>query len=161
MTHAVPVANTAHMFYECSGLASNIWNFVRDLLEHINNKPFRLTKMKALYFHQVANLVDFAIIASAKRAILRAVHSVRYPIHPRVGIRFLLTEIVGTADTNVRALRDTPRWFQIKEEATQMWKPPLALPTYSFACTSSSRTCNASSLATSLGRRRLLLGTAR
>ena len=115
-------ANTAHMLYECSGLASNVWNFVRDLLGLVNNKPIRLTKMKALYFHQVTNLVDYAVIASAKRAILRAVHSVCYPIHPKVGIRFLLTEIVCTADTNVRALRDTPQWFRVKEEATQMWK---------------------------------------
>ena len=102
--------------------ATNIWNFVRDLLESVTGKSFLPTKMKILYFHQVYNLVEFAVIASAKRAILRVVHSVQYPIHPRVGIRFLLTEINGTADINVRALRDTPQWGHIKEEAAQMWK---------------------------------------
>ena len=29
---------------------------------------------------------------------------------------------IGTADINVRALRDTPQWGHIKEEALQMWK---------------------------------------
>ena len=115
-------ANTAHLLYECSGLASNIWNFLRHLLEHVNNKPYHLDKLKALYFHNVTDLVEVGLIASAKRAILRVVHSAQYPIHPKVGIRFLLTEITGTADTNLRAIRDTTQWNSIKENASQLWK---------------------------------------
>ena len=115
-------ATTAHLLYECSGLATNIWNFVSDLLEHVSGKPFNISKFKAIYFHRVTNLVEFAVMASAKRAIIRVVNAVRAPIHPRVSIRFLVTEIIGTANTNIHALRDTPHWLQIKEVVWHKWQ---------------------------------------
>ena len=115
-------ANTAHLLYECSGLATNVWNFVSDLLEHVSGKPFNISKFKALYFHHVTNLVEFAVMASAKRAIIRVINAVRFPIHPRVSMRFLVTEITGTANTNIHALRDTPIWLQIKEVVWHKWQ---------------------------------------
>ena len=75
-----------------------------------------------MYFHRINNFVEFTVVASAKRAIIRVVNSVRYPIHPRVGIRFLVTEIIGTANTNIHALRDTPQWLQIKEVTWHKWQ---------------------------------------
>ena len=114
-------ANTAHLIYECSGLATNIWNFVCGLMQEVNNKPFRLSKWAVIYFHRITSYVEFGVIASAKRAIIRVVNSVNYPIHPKVAMRFLVTEINGTADTNICALRDTSQWQQIKAVTQSMW----------------------------------------
>ena len=82
-------ANTAHIIYECSGLASNVWNFVRNLMQQINDKPFKLHKMAVIYFHQITSYLEVGIIAAAKRAIIRVLYSVHHPIHPKVSMHFL------------------------------------------------------------------------
>ena len=115
-------ANTAHLIYECSGLARNIWNCTQEILSEVKGKKFTISKFDALYFQHITSYTDLAVIAAAKRAILRVTNEVTAsaPIHPKVAMACLRKEIVSTAQTNIKADRDTITWLSI--ERTTKWK---------------------------------------
>lgn len=115
-------ANTLHLLFECSGLATNVWNFTRDIMETAMGKPFNLSKFQALYFQNITSLTDMTVIACAKRAILRVTHEVsNSPVHPKVGLACLRKEIINTARTNIKANRDTISWTAIEEAVKEKW----------------------------------------
>ena len=115
-------ANTSHLMYECDGLAKNVWNFTQDILTEVRGRRITISKFAALYFHHITSYTDFAVIAAAKRAILRVTYEVasNSAIHPKVAMACLRKEIVSTAQTNIKADRDTTTWMLI--ERTTKWK---------------------------------------
>ena len=109
--------NTAHLLYECDGLATNVWNFVRDVLSTTLNRDYKLNRNNILYYHNITSNTEVALITAAKYAIVRVARTVKPPIHPRVAMTFLNTEINGVANTNIQALRDTATWAEIQRTA--------------------------------------------
>ena len=102
--------NTAHLVYECNGLATNVWNFIQNIY----------------------SLTEVAIITAAKYAIHRVARTVRPPIHPKVAMTFLQTEINGVANTNIQAIRDTTTWMELQRHTN--WKMRMMKQMRNYIC---------------------------
>ena len=125
--------NTAHLLYECGGLATNVWNFIRDILSSTLNRDYKLNRNNILYYQHITSYTEVALITAAKYAIVRVARTVRPPIHPKVAMTFLNTEINGVANTNIHALRDTATWAEIQRAAN--WKMNHMRQVKSYVCT--------------------------
>ena len=124
--------NTAHLLYECDGLATNVWNFVRDILSTTLNRDYKLNRNNILYYQNISSHTEVALITAAKYAIVRVARTVKPPIHPKVALTFLSTEINGVANTNIQALRDTATWMEIQRNAN--WKMNTMKRDRNFTC---------------------------
>ena len=106
--------NTAHLLYECDGLATNVWNFVRDVLSTTLNRGYKLNRNNILYYHNITSNTEVALITAAKYAIVRVARTVKPPIHPRVAMTFLNTEINGVANTNICVILTRFRYINLR-----------------------------------------------
>ena len=124
--------NTAHLVYECNGLATNVWNFIREILALTFNREYRLSRNDILYYQNIYSLTEVAIITAAKYAIHRVARTVRPPIHPKVAMTFLQTEINGVANTNIQAIRDTTTWMELQRHTN--WKMRMMKQMRNYIC---------------------------
>ena len=114
--------NTAHLLYECTGLASNVWNFIHSILIDATGRTERLTKFQVLYLHRVQSLTEVTIIVAGNRAIMRTASKVAPPIHPKVAMACLKKELLEVAHTNMKALRDHTTWMKISRLTREKWQ---------------------------------------
>ena len=84
------------------------------------NCDYKLNRDNILYYKNIYSHTEVALITAAKYAIVRVARTVKPPIHPKVALTFLSTEINGVANTNIQALRDTATWLEIQRNAS--WK---------------------------------------
>ena len=121
--------HTRHLFYHCSGVAKTVWEFTNMVLSRSLNKTVEITRNMALFHQDLSNDAIIATVMASKYAIRRIALKVNPPIHARVAIAFLKTQLLSTANTYLRAGKDTNTWTAIARETTwlqQEWTHPPA-----------------------------------
>ena len=121
--------HTRHLFYHCSGVAKTVWDFTNTMLGRALNKTVEITRNMALFHQNLSNDAIIATVMASKYAIRRIALKVNPPIHARVVIAFLKTQLLSTANTYLRAGKDTNTWTAIARETTwlqQEWAHPPA-----------------------------------
>ena len=118
--------NTRHIFYLCDGAAKTVWSFMNTMLTRALNKTVNISRNMALFHQHLTCDIMTATIMAAKHAIRRVTLKVKPPIHSRVVLAFLKTQILSTANTYIRAGKDTKTWTLVARETCWLYQEETA-----------------------------------